>query len=99
MVSSRHASVYAPLATHKVFAETQESVYSAIDENYMSINEAKEKVTSITREEADALLIKNKLTDGHFVIRKSMSHPASFVLCLASRGRTLHYPIELQIGI
>ena len=48
----------------------------------------------LTREAAEAMLRKQGLLDGHYVIRTSASHPGSYALCVVHQRSIKHYPVE-----
>eukprot|EP00052_Salpingoeca_macrocollata_P012410 m.96276 g.96276 ORF g.96276 m.96276 type:complete len:216 (+) comp18473_c0_seq4:65-712(+) len=50
--------------------------------------------SSIGKEDADRILAENRLEDGLYVLRKSRSHPGSFVLVVAAQFSQRHYPVE-----
>lgn len=52
-------------------------------------------VTDITREQSDKLLEVGGLLHGSWVLRKSVSHPGSFVFVVVVNKNICHYPIEL----
>ena len=53
-------------------------------------------MASWTREDTDEILAKDGWVDGHYVLRRSKSHPGSLVVVLAHRGVARHYPMELE---
>jgi hypothetical protein len=48
----------------------------------------------LTREGAEAMLRKQGLVDGHYVIRTSASHPGSYAMCVVHELSIKHYPVE-----
>lgn len=72
-------------------------LYQSSDVNWKKKSqEMQTTVKDFTKEQAEALLTKNGLKRGTYVIRKSMSHPGSFVLVhCGSDAKIRNYPIEL----
>ena len=48
----------------------------------------------IGKEDADRMLAKQQLREGYYVLRKSRSHPGSYVLVVAASCVARHYPVE-----
>jgi hypothetical protein len=74
-----------------------ESIYREHDYVYQEIPATQVKVNvnpDLTREQADSILKKGGMKVGDYVLRTSLSHPGSYVICLVTPTGILHYPVE-----